>query len=358
MLETDALTQRIVELIAELFGLYYVGLFLVEDVRGEPGEWAVLRAGAGNTGRPLPALGRRLPLDGASMISWSIINRRARVAQEASEDVVRVPAPDLPETRSEAALPLQSRGQVLGALTVQHREPNAFDPDTVAVLQTMADQVAAALVNARLFAERQGALIAAQRAYGELSREAWHELLSGRTSLGYRSDEGGISEARDVWRPEMEQALVEGRVIRGDDADSDGRLVLAVPIRVRGEIVGVLDTYKLAGTGGWTEEEVSLVEDVVDQLDVALESARLHQDTQRQATREQTIRRVTEQMRRRRDVESILQGTLAELTKALGVPRAYVRLGTESDLVGSREPKPAGAPETRPIVHEDDSEAR
>jgi GAF domain-containing protein len=358
ILETEELMHQVVELICNLFGLYYVGMFLVD----ETGEWAVLRAGAGNTGRPLPAQGRQLPVNGNSMIGWSIINRQARVAQEASEDTVRVPAPELPDTRSEAALPLQSRGQVLGALTVQHTEPDAFDQETVIVLQTMADQVATALANARLFADRQDALIAAQRAYGELSREAWRELLSTRVALGYRSDATGITDASDIWRPEMEQALVEGRVVRSDGADDDGRIPLAIPIKVRGEVVGVLDTYKPAEAGDWTTEELALLEDVVEQLDVALESARLHQDAQRQATREQTIRRVTEQMRRRRDVESILQSTLAELTRALGVPRAYVRLGTEDELSAARakssnrERDQAGHSETEQADTEKDSE--
>jgi GAF domain-containing protein len=114
-------------------------------------------------------------------------------------------------------------------------------------------------------------------------------------------------------------------------------LPLAVPIKVRGEVVGVLDTYKPAEEGDWTAEELALIQEVVEQLDVALESARLHQDAQRRATREETIRRVTEEMRRPRDVDSILRATLAELTKALGVPRAYVRLGTEAELWAARK---------------------
>ena len=63
--------------------------------------------------------------------------------------VVRLATAELPQTRSEAAIPLRSRGQVLGALTVQDTQPGAFDRDTIAVLQTMADQVAVALDNAR-----------------------------------------------------------------------------------------------------------------------------------------------------------------------------------------------------------------
>jgi hypothetical protein len=75
---------------------------------------------------------------------------------------------------------------------------------------------------------------------------------------------------------------------------------------------------------------------MVDQLGAALESAQLYQDTQRRAAREQAIRQITERMRSAVEVETILQNTVSELAKALGVPRAYVRLGTEAELLSSR----------------------
>jgi GAF domain-containing protein len=204
-------------------------------------------------------------------------------------------------------------------------------------LQTMADQVAVALENARLFAEREQALETAQRAYGDLSRQAWREMLQTQSRLAYRSDEHGIADAGDVWRPEMERVLQTGRTVRGGRGEAaEGQRTLTVPIKVRGEIVGVLDTYKPAEAGDWTAEEIALLESIAEQLDPALESARLYQDTQRRAAREQTIRQVTERMRRAVDVEAILQNTVTELARAMGAPRAYVRLGTETELRSSR----------------------
>ena len=333
ILETESLVQQVVELIRQDFDLYYVGLFLVDP----SGEWAELQAGTGEAGQTMLARGHRLRVGGESMIGWSIANREARIALEAGEDAVRLATPELPETRSEAALPLLSRGRVVGALSVQHTMPGAFDQDTIVVLQTMADQVAVALDNASLFSERRDALEAVERAYGEVSSEAWHRILRSGPGVGYRSDERGITEAADVWRPEMEQAIRGGHLVRGDGHDGDGRQPLAVPIKVRGEVVGVLDTFKPAEAGAWTQAEVELLEEIVEQLDIALEGARLHQDAQRRAVREETMRRVTERMRRPREVDAIIQNTLEELTNALGVPRAYVRLGTKAELSAARK---------------------
>jgi GAF domain-containing protein/HAMP domain-containing protein len=322
ILETDRLIQQVVELIRERFGLYYVGLFL----RDETGEWAVLRAGTGEAGRAMLARGHRIKV-GEGMIGWSVAHSEARVALEAGEDAVRLATAELPDTRSEAALPLRSHGQVLGALTVQHTQSGAFDQDTLVVLQTMADQVAVALDNARLFVESQAALEEVRRAYGELSREAWAELLRARPDLGYRSDEHGVTSAEKIWRPEMERALQEGEIIQGDGAGTKTKSPLAVPIKVRGDVIGVLDTYKPGDAGEWTPEEIALLETLAEQLGLALDSARLYQDTQRRAAREQLTREITEKMRSVAGVEDIIQTAVDELSRVLGTSRTFVRLG-------------------------------
>jgi len=327
VLDLEALIQQIVDAIRQQFALYYVGLFLVD----EQGQWAVLQAGTGDAGQILMARGHRQRV-GEGMVGWCIAHAEPRVARQVEQDVVRLATPELPDTQWEAALPLRSRGRVLGALTVQHTSAAGFDQETVRVLQTMADQVAVAIDNARLFAERQAALDAVQRAYGELSQQAWQRILQTQPDLGFRSSEEGISRAADLWRPEMEQALRLGKTVRGRDSEAAERYTLAVPIRVRGQVIGVLDTYKPVEAGEWTAEEIALMEAIADQLDAALESARLYQDTQRRAAREEAIRYVTERMRRAVEVETILQNTVTELAAVLRVPRAYVRLGTEEEL--------------------------
>ncbi|MEJ2207750.1 MAG: GAF domain-containing protein [Anaerolineae bacterium] len=352
ILESEALMDQVVNLIRDEFDLYYAGLFMLDDT----GEWAVLRAGTEPGGQALLAREHRLRVGGESMIGWCTAQGQARVALEAGEDAVRLATPELPETRSEAALPLRSRGKVIGALTVQDDEPGAFDAQSMVVLQTMADQVAATLDNARLFSERLQALEMAQRAYGELSREAWVELLQAQPQLAFRSDMEGLHPAGDEsWRPAAAEALRGGQTVVHDDSSpgdagdgTEDQQVLAIPLRVRGEVIGVLDTYKPVEAGPWTAEEITLLERIVEEMDPALESARLYQDTQRRAARELAIRQVTERMRRAVDVEAILQNTVAELAKAMGAPRAYVRLGspeilgTESQGEGKGQASGAG----------------
>jgi PAS domain S-box-containing protein len=158
ILDPDELIQQVVDLLRERFGLYYAGLFLVDQAGSEGeagGRWAVLRAGTGEAGRQMVAQGHRLEVGGESMIGWCIANRQARIALDVGEEAVRFENPFLPETRSELALPLISRGKAIGALTIQSTLEAAFSDEDIAVLQTMASQVANAIENTRLFAQAQ-----------------------------------------------------------------------------------------------------------------------------------------------------------------------------------------------------------
>jgi GAF domain-containing protein len=317
ILEIERLIQQVVELIRERFDLYYVGLFLTD----EAGEWAVLRAGSGEAGQAMLARGHRIKV-GEGMVGWSVAHAQARVALEAEEDAVRLATVELPDTRSEAALPLHSRGQVLGALTVQSTQPGAFDQDTMVALQVMADQVAVALDNARLFAEAREALEAERRAYSELSREAWGELLKVRANLGFLKSKRRLSPAGDVWRPDMGTAIQTGQTI----VSEDGATNLTTPIKARGQVIGVIGARKPEDAGAWTQDEIALLETLAEQLSVALESARLYQDTQRRAVRERLTGEVTARMRETFDVETVLKTAAQEVRQALGLPEVVVRL--------------------------------
>jgi GAF domain-containing protein/HAMP domain-containing protein len=316
ILDTGRLMRQVVELIRERFGLYYVGLFRVD----ETGEWAVLRAGSGRAGQAMMARGHRIRV-GEGMIGWSIANAESRVASRAETDTVRLTIAELPDTRSEAALPLRSRGQVLGALSVQSTQPDAFGVGLLTVLQTMADQVGVALDNARLFAESQEAVDAQRRAYGEISREAWSEMLRARPARGFYKNPQGTTPITDARQWQDADT---------SDVDSKSTHIIQVtrPITVRDQVIGVVNARKPPDSGQWVEEEVELLETLLNRLEEALEGARLHEQTQSRARREQMARQITEQVRAAPDIEAIAQTAAEELVRALGGKRGFVRLRT------------------------------
>ncbi len=324
ILDTEQLIQNVTELIRERFNLSYVGLFLVDETF----DWAILRAGTGEVGKAMLARGHKIRV-GEGMVGWSVSNAQARVAQIAAEDAFRLTAEELPETRSEAAIPIQARGKTLGALTVQSAQPEAFDEISISTLQTMANQIGVAISNARLYTESQEALATAHRAYGEVSRQAWQELVQRDLSAhGYRSTAKGSTPEKDTLPPETLQTLQKGKSVT---MESENRYTLLLPILVRDTVIGVINTHKPIHEDAWTAEEINLLETLAEQLGVALEGARLYQETQRRAIHEQLTGEIATRLRETLDIETVLATAAKELRDALGVATAEVWIESENE---------------------------
>ena len=168
ILDIDELLQQVVDLVQDRFKLYYAGLFLTDqsgEWTNEPGKWAVLRAGTGIAGMQMKAQGHKLAIGPNSMIGRCVANGEAAISQNVALEPGHYKNPLLPKTTSEMALPLVALGETIGAMTIQSEEESAFSQDDIATLQTMADQVAIAIQNARLFGQTQAALSETERLY-------------------------------------------------------------------------------------------------------------------------------------------------------------------------------------------------
>ncbi|HNA88297.1 MAG TPA: GAF domain-containing protein [Anaerolineales bacterium] len=167
LLDLDQLLPQTVNIICEAYGLYYAGVFLVD----EKGEYAVLRAGYGKAGKAMLAEGHKLRVGTESMIGACIAMGEARIALDVGEERVHFKNPHLPHTRSEMALPLIYGGKTLGAVTIQSSEERAFSEDDITTLLTMAEHLAVAINNAHLLEELK-------EAHNEILRNKVFEALT------------------------------------------------------------------------------------------------------------------------------------------------------------------------------------
>jgi GAF domain-containing protein/DNA-binding response OmpR family regulator len=146
--ELPRLLPTIVEMIKDAFAYDHAQIFLMD----EENRFAVLRASTGEAGEKLLARNHKLEKGSQSVIGRVTATGEPVIALDtASSRVPHKPNPLLPKTRSEMAVPLILKGEVVGALDVQSNMANFFNDDDVTVLTTLAAQISVAIDNAQLY---------------------------------------------------------------------------------------------------------------------------------------------------------------------------------------------------------------
>lgn len=315
--EVDHLLDEAVNRISDRFGYYHAGVFLISG----DGEQAELRAASSEGGRRMLSRGHSLAVGKLGLVGYVTGTGNWRMAADVRADQIHYVNPELPDTRSELALPLTVGERIIGALDVQSREPGAFDEQDIVALQTMADQLAISIQNARLLSE-QTALAAQRRraidVYRELSQQlSYDQILADvtrllRATFGYERATLALVEGNDLVirgasagsqerLPRLGRAVPLGQGVLGLSAAQQSPIVhepddragqplvdpilgelgptLAVPLISRGQALGAIALENPPGVS-FDEEDVSLAELLASQISVSIENARLFEETQ------------------------------------------------------------------------------
>jgi GAF domain-containing protein len=326
--EINELLPDIAKLVSDRFGFYHVGIFLLDDAN----EFAVLRASNSEGGARMLDRQHKLKLDSNSIVGFVTSRNEPRIALDVGADSVYFNNPDLPNTRSEIALPLRTSGRVIGALDVQSIQTNAFSEEDVATLTILADQVAIAIENARLFSESRAALAETEQTFERYIKQEWGTFASQVKSTGYLFDGNRILPIKPKSQQEKVKALAQTGRLSLEKASSE----ITIPIRLRGQTVGFLEVNSKKGSRQWTRDEVTLLESAAERAALALENARLVESAQRRASRERAIGEISSRIGAVTDVEAIMQMTVEELGRKIsGAMEISIELGEEHEQANS-----------------------
>jgi GAF domain-containing protein len=307
--DEDTLLFRLSQVISEQFGFYHVGIFLLDEEH----QNAVLRAANSEGGRKMLARRHQLKIGQAGIVGHVAASGTPRIALDVEDDATFKDNPDLPDTRSELALPLRPGEQLIGVLDVQSTEPNAFQSEDIEILYTLADQVAIAIQNARSHEATHRLLNEAQKATESYMKEAWHLLQTQEKKIGYLVSDNTLRPLEKfVSTPYLNKVVSEGDVV----VENGERATLAVPIHLRGEIVGILDIHVQTGHE-WDPDEVDIAKAVADRLSLALESATLLQSTKRRAEIERLTADISGKISASINLRNVLQTAVEELGHVL-----------------------------------------
>jgi GAF domain-containing protein len=252
------------------------------------------------------------------------------VAPHVSDDATYYENPDLPETRSEIAVPMRDQGRLIGVLDIQQTSPGAFGSGDLVAVQALGDLVAAMHRNGRLVRQLQQSMAAERRAYAELSAQAWLERARTTEEIGFRYEGGAV------------RRLAGARTREEVHAEDVGTPPLGQvwPLSIRGRSAGVVKARKAADQGGWTDAELEFVETVIEQLSPALESARLHEDTESRAARDRLLADVAAHTRETLELDTVLSTAADDIYAALGLAEVVIHLvppSREEAMPGERD---------------------
>jgi len=288
------LLPQITETIAERLGFYHVGIFLLDSHK----EYAILVASNSTGGKNMLDRNHRLQVGETGIVGYVTKSGQARLALDVGLDAVFFNNPDLPETRSEIALPLRIGGNIFGALDVQSTIAQAFSQEDVSILSTLAEQVSVAIQNARSFQESQEALTQAEAISLQLSEQQWNKFLTRQTIGGYQFD--GVDTKKI--KPELGEIAAYS---------------LSIPLELRGIRIGTLKLNDPDPNRIWTEEEIALAKATANRTALAIENARLLLDAQKRAAKERTIGEISTKIGSLVNLDNIVQTTIEELGNTL-----------------------------------------
>lgn len=318
--DLDSLLAQITTVINREFGFYHVGIFLLDTAK----EYAVLSASNSEGGQRMLERSHRLKIGETGMVGYVTSTGRPRIALNTGTDAVFFNNPDLPETRSEIALPLKVGEEIIGALDVQSLEANAFKQEDINILSTLADQVSIAIQNARQYEETRRALAESNSLSKQFVQTGWSRFE--RTS-----------KLEGIRHTGAKSTLLYKKSGKGkDEGDSDrvqlktkGRgAVLSLPVKLRGEVIGSVD-IRSPENRQWDQDELDIVTAIIERSAIAMENARLLADSQKLAAKERTIGEISAKISAQSDVDELLKTATQELGRTLPGMEISIQLKKE-----------------------------
>ncbi len=313
--ELRFLLPRIAELISERFGFYHVGLFLLDTNN----EYAVFSGTNSQGGYKMLERGHRLRVGQEGIVGYVADAGEPRIASDTGSDAVFFNNPDLPQTRAEAALPLKFGDQIIGVLDIQSTETDVFTEDNVEVLSVLASQVAIAIANVRAQEGSRRLVEQTQSLNQEYTSTSWRNLTQRREQVGIRYTGAALERLdKPVITPQIQKAAQAGNV---ETSKTD----LALPITLRGKVIGTINV-RVPGGRDWTTDEKDILQSVSDRIALALENARLLEEAQITAGQERALAEMSNKIGSSFRFESILRTAAEELSRVLSGSEVLVQI--------------------------------
>jgi len=318
------LLPQVTQAISQYFGFYHVGIFLINTNK----DFAVLSAANSEGGQKMLERNHKLRVGQVGIVGYVAGTAKPRIALDTGSDAIYFNNPDLPETRSEMALPLiQTGGQIIGVLDIQSTEPNAFNREDIEILITLADQVSMAIANALLYEKTQKNLLESELLYRGDLQTGWKKFTAHQNIAGVRR----IGMSTNLYQDSMELPGAEEVIRSGSAYVNNGKKAqITMPVKLRGEIVGMLN-IKTDEASRLTEDQLDIITAIVDRAALSIESSRLLAESRMAAEKERAISEISAKISANTEIEMILKTAVQALGSQIGDAQISVEIESNDE---------------------------
>jgi GAF domain-containing protein/HAMP domain-containing protein len=322
--DIEELLPTIAILISSRYNFYHTGIYLIDDAR----EYAVLSAASSEAGQRLLEKQHKLRLEPTSLVGFAATSGQIRVTADVTQDSNYMALSDLPDTKSEVVLPLVAGSEIIGVMDVESAEINAFTEREISILHTLANLAAVSIQNARSFSETRRALAESERIYQQFIQQGWGRITRKKSVLGYKYSSEGVAPITTASKAEMASLAQELSVTDQKEQSA----VLSIPIKLRDQTIGTMRVQSTKPLREWDQDELAMIQATADRAALALENARLLEDSQRRATKERIISDIAAKITGSISMDNILKTAVEELGQAIPSAEVFVQFqGPEAE---------------------------
>jgi GAF domain-containing protein len=315
--ELHTLLSHTVHLVKDRFDFIYAGIFLLDKRK----EYAYLKGATGVGAREMLASGYKLRVGEDEIVGNVTESGKPQIRNK------HINGDTPPASLSEMALPLTVDNQVIGALHVKREHPETFTEEDIHILQLMADQLAIAIENLRLYQEAQENLDKLNAMYDGYSQEAWKHIEKSKKIKGFIYEPAGV-------KPIFSQNGGSRAVSNYEDENA-----IIIPLIIRGRTIGELEVWPQNDM--IEHNEIQLLQAVGERISQALESARLFEESQARTAREQTLNLISASFTHSLDIDTLLKTAVREMGLLPNVAEVTVHL-EQPDNIRTEEARPDG----------------
>jgi GAF domain-containing protein len=320
------LYQSAVEKLQKALNLYHVGIYILSNNQRR----VSLVAAGGESVDEMLRQYQNVNLNEIGVLQETFQHQETRIAVNRGGQSINFL---LPESLSEIAIPLRSRNQIIGILSIHQNDLDAFTQDNIIQFQIIAEQLSSSIEKLQFYEENQGNIFEIEKGYKEFTERSWREyMLAARKSHHLLYSEGVFSTVQSELDDETNAIRTTGLPIfirdsqKGKKGSSLSKLI--IPIKVRNAVLGVMKVeFDSAQISGNVQQ---LIENITERLSISVENARLLEEVQMRSARDHLITTVSSKVRSSTDIDGILRSTAEEIGNAFGLSKVIVQLTQNS----------------------------